>query len=151
VRLAKAAECSRIATERTAALLPRSLGAASRAGGRQSQAEERTRTTHGGDFSFPTQQPQPLYSPFLSYAASFQHLLTPAQMQSPFFYAPPSPISLFPEFDVPLTSTLHSLQFSSPNQVPTSPGQSSYFWSLGNVIQTFLIEDYLSKLSVNRT
>jgi hypothetical protein len=131
-RLAKAAERSRIAAERTAALLPRSPGAASRAGGRQSQGEEGTSSIPAGDFSFPRQQPQPLHSPFMPYTASFQHPPTLAQMQSPFFYAPPSPISPFPQFDVPLTSTLHPLQFSSPNQVPTSPGQSSCFWSIGN-------------------
>jgi hypothetical protein len=132
-RKRKAADKEEAASRRAvAALLPRSPGAASRAGGRQSQGEEGTSSIPAGDFSFPTQQPQPLHLPFMPYTASFQHPPTLAQMQSPFFYAPPSPISPFPQFDVPLTSTLHPLQLSSPNQVPTSRGQSSCFWSIGN-------------------
>jgi hypothetical protein len=132
--LTKATQQSLKAAQRRAALLPRSLGAvvAERIGGHQAQAWEGGESSASEEFAFPTSQPGTQHSQFAPYRAPFQHSSTPPQVQRPFFYGPTSPISPFPQIDVPLTSMLYSLQFPSPYQLPTSHAQSSPFWSTAN-------------------
>jgi hypothetical protein len=121
-----------MASDRRAMLLHRSINATERAGRHQAGAREGIPTAVVAKFAFPSQQPPSLHSQFLAYPTTFKNPSTLVAMQRPFFYNPPSPISPYSQFDVPLTSTLHSLQFPSPYQVPPSTGQSSHFWPAAN-------------------
>jgi hypothetical protein len=104
------------------------MQAVERAHGRQpellAQAPVKAQGNH--EFAFST----PQYSPFHHvHTASFPNPNSPSQVGGHFFYSTPSPLSPtmphtqhpFPQFDVPMRSTLPTMQFLPLFQVPGTP------------------------------
>ena len=106
-KLARATQRSHQAAQRRATL---AAAAAEKTGGRQARVSEGGQSSTAWEFAFAYPQPGTQHSQFAPYTTPFQQSSPPPEAQRPFLYGPPSPLSPFPQIDIPLASTLHSPQ-----------------------------------------